>query len=66
MPELPQMQALAERLDTSDEWIVRRTGIRERRHLLEHFVALVPAGAVIDDDDSGSHGCPVSNANINH
>src|SRR5665213_1555753 len=26
--------ALAERLDTSDEWIVRRTGIRERRHLL--------------------------------
>jgi len=25
--------ALVERLDTSDEWIVRRTGIRERRHL---------------------------------
>jgi 3-oxoacyl-[acyl-carrier-protein] synthase III len=25
---------LVERLDTSDEWIVRRTGIRERRHLL--------------------------------
>jgi 3-oxoacyl-[acyl-carrier-protein] synthase-3 len=25
--------ALVERLETSDEWIVRRTGIRERRHL---------------------------------
>jgi 3-oxoacyl-[acyl-carrier-protein] synthase-3 len=26
---------LVARLDTSDEWILRRTGIRERRHLLE-------------------------------
>lgn len=26
---------LVARLDTTDEWIVRRTGIRERRHLLE-------------------------------
>ena len=26
---------LVARLDTSDEWIFRRTGIRERRHLLE-------------------------------
>jgi 3-oxoacyl-[acyl-carrier-protein] synthase III len=26
---------LVARLDTSDEWIVRRTGIRERRHLAE-------------------------------
>ena len=24
---------LEQRLDTNDEWIVRRTGIRERRHL---------------------------------
>lgn len=51
--------ALVERLDTSDEWIVRRTGIRERRHLLEsETLAQLAASACADaladaDTDAG-------------
>ena len=41
--------ALVERLDTSDEWIVRRTGIRERRHLLaSETLAQLAASACAD------------------
>jgi len=41
--------ALVERLDTSDEWIVRRTGIRERRHLLaSDSLAQLAASACAD------------------
>ena len=44
---------LVARLDTSDEWIVRRTGIRERRHLLAtetlaELAARACADAVLD------------------
>jgi 3-oxoacyl-[acyl-carrier-protein] synthase-3 len=44
---------LVARLDTSDEWIVRRTGIRERRHLrptetLAELAARACTDAVID------------------
>src|ERR1700685_1894565 len=38
--------SLVARLDTSDEWIVRRTGIRERRHLVaEDSLAQLAAAA---------------------
>ena len=40
---------LEARLDTSDEWIVRRTGIRERRHLREtETLAQIAAAACTD------------------
>jgi 3-oxoacyl-[acyl-carrier-protein] synthase-3 len=40
---------LVARLDTSDEWIVRRTGIRERRHLREtETLAEIAAAACTD------------------
>ena len=53
--------ALVERLDTSDEWIVRRTGIRERRHLREgeklaELAAAACAGALAD---AGAQGADV-------
>ncbi len=44
---------LVARLDTSDEWIVRRTGIRERRHLTASEtlaeLAAVACSAALDD-----------------
>jgi 3-oxoacyl-[acyl-carrier-protein] synthase III len=46
---------LEARLDTSDEWIVRRTGIRERRHISgDETLAQLAAGACADAvNDSG-------------
>jgi 3-oxoacyl-[acyl-carrier-protein] synthase-3 len=46
---------LEERLDTSDEWIVRRTGIRERRHLApdETLADLATSACRIALEDAG-------------
>ncbi len=46
---------LEARLDTSDEWVVRRTGIRERRHISgDETLAQLAAGACTDAvNDSG-------------
>ena len=46
---------LEARLDTNDEWIVRRTGIRERRHISgDETLAQLAAGACTDAvNDSG-------------
>src|SRR5438128_864822 len=46
---------LAARLDTNDEWIVRRTGIRERRHLAgdERLADLAAAACAEALEDAG-------------
>jgi len=46
---------LAARLDTNDEWIVRRTGIRERRHLVgdERLADLAAAACAEALEDAG-------------
>jgi 3-oxoacyl-[acyl-carrier-protein] synthase-3 len=52
---------LAERLDTSDEWIVRRTGIRERRHLLasETLADLAASACIAALADAGAQATDV-------
>jgi len=54
---------LVARLDTSDEWIVRRTGIRERRHLRE-AEALAEIAAAACTDAIIDAGC--SAAGVDH
>jgi 3-oxoacyl-[acyl-carrier-protein] synthase-3 len=52
---------LEQRLDTSDEWIVRRTGIRERRHLEpdESLADLATRACLLALDDAGRSGAEV-------
>jgi 3-oxoacyl-[acyl-carrier-protein] synthase III len=52
---------LEQRLDTSDEWIVRRTGIRERRHLQgnETLADLATRACLLALDDAGRSGAEV-------
>jgi 3-oxoacyl-[acyl-carrier-protein] synthase-3 len=52
---------LEQRLDTSDEWIVRRTGIRERRHLQsdETLSDLATRACLLALDDAGRTGAEV-------
>jgi 3-oxoacyl-[acyl-carrier-protein] synthase-3 len=52
---------LEERLDTTDEWIVRRTGIRERRHLApdEPLADLAAHACVLALEDAGRSGAEV-------
>jgi hypothetical protein len=52
---------LEQRLDTSDEWIVRRTGIRERRHLRddETLSDLASRACLLALDDAGRSGAEV-------
>jgi 3-oxoacyl-[acyl-carrier-protein] synthase-3 len=52
---------LVERLDTSDEWIVRRTGIRERRHLLasETLAELAASACTAALTDAGARAADV-------
>jgi 3-oxoacyl-[acyl-carrier-protein] synthase-3 len=52
---------LEQRLDTSDEWIVRRTGIRERRHLKgdESLADLATRACLLALDDAGRAGAEV-------
>jgi 3-oxoacyl-[acyl-carrier-protein] synthase-3 len=52
---------LVRRLDTSDEWIVRRTGIRERRHLRsdETLADLATRACLLALDDAGRSGAEV-------
>jgi 3-oxoacyl-[acyl-carrier-protein] synthase-3 len=52
---------MAQRLDTSDEWIVRRTGIRERRHLQgdETLADLATRACLLALDDAGRSGAEV-------
>jgi 3-oxoacyl-[acyl-carrier-protein] synthase-3 len=52
---------LEQRLDTSDEWIVRRTGIRERRHLKadESLADLATRACLLALDDAGRSGAEV-------
>jgi 3-oxoacyl-[acyl-carrier-protein] synthase III len=52
---------LEQRLDTSDEWIVRRTGIRERRHLQgdETLSDLATRACLLALDDAGRSGAEV-------
>ncbi len=52
---------LVARLDTSDEWIVRRTGIRERRHLeaTESLAALAATACAGALDDAGQPAADV-------
>jgi 3-oxoacyl-[acyl-carrier-protein] synthase-3 len=52
---------LAARLHTSDEWIVRRTGIRERRHLeaTESLAALAATACAGALDDAGQPSAEV-------
>jgi 3-oxoacyl-[acyl-carrier-protein] synthase-3 len=52
---------LEQRLDTSDEWIVRRTGIRERRHLQgdETLADLATRACLLALDDAGRTGAEV-------
>jgi 3-oxoacyl-[acyl-carrier-protein] synthase-3 len=52
---------LVARLDTSDEWIVRRTGIRERRHLeaAESLAALTATACAGALDDAGHQAAEV-------
>ncbi|MGZ8635228.1 MAG: beta-ketoacyl-ACP synthase 3 [Solirubrobacteraceae bacterium] len=52
---------LVQRLDTSDEWIVRRTGIRERRHLQgdERLADLATRACLLALDDAGRSGAEV-------
>ena len=53
--------ALVEHLDTNDEWIVRRTGIRERRHLLagETLAELAASAAASALADAGREASDV-------
>jgi 3-oxoacyl-[acyl-carrier-protein] synthase-3 len=52
---------LEKRLDTNDEWIVRRTGIRERRHLQgdETLADLATRACLLALDDAGRSGAEV-------
>jgi 3-oxoacyl-[acyl-carrier-protein] synthase III len=52
---------LEQRLDTNDEWIVRRTGIRERRHLQgdETLADLATQACLLALDDAGRTGAEV-------
>jgi 3-oxoacyl-[acyl-carrier-protein] synthase-3 len=52
---------LEQRLDTNDEWIVRRTGIRERRHLQgdETLADLATRACLLALDDAGRTGAEV-------
>ena len=52
---------LEQRLDTNDEWIVRRTGIRERRHLQgdETLADLATRACLLALDDAGRSGAEV-------
>jgi 3-oxoacyl-[acyl-carrier-protein] synthase III len=52
---------LERRLDTNDEWIVRRTGIRERRHLQgdETLADLATRACLLALDDAGRSGAEV-------
>jgi 3-oxoacyl-[acyl-carrier-protein] synthase-3 len=52
---------LERRLDTSDAWIVRRTGIRERRHLQgdETLADLATRASLLALDDAGRSGAEV-------
>ena len=52
---------LERRLDTTDEWIVRRTGIRERRHLApdEPLADLAARACLLALDDAGRAGAEV-------
>ena len=52
---------LEQRLDTNDEWIVRRTGIRERRHLQgdETLADLAVRACLLALDDAGRTGAEV-------
>jgi 3-oxoacyl-[acyl-carrier-protein] synthase-3 len=52
---------LEQRLDTTDEWIVRRTGIRERRHLApdEPLADLAARACLLALDDAGRSGAEV-------
>jgi 3-oxoacyl-[acyl-carrier-protein] synthase III len=52
---------LEQRLDTNDEWIVRRTGIRERRHLQgsETLADLAARACLLALDDAGRAGAEV-------
>ncbi|MEA2250786.1 MAG: 3-oxoacyl-[acyl-carrier-protein] synthase [Solirubrobacteraceae bacterium] len=52
---------IEQRLDTTDEWIVRRTGIRERRHLREDesLADLAARACLIALEDAGRTGADV-------
>ena len=52
---------LEQRLDTNDEWIVRRTGIRERRHLQgdETLADLATQACELALEDAGRSGAEV-------
>jgi 3-oxoacyl-[acyl-carrier-protein] synthase-3 len=52
---------LEQHLDTNDEWIVRRTGIRERRHLQgdETLADLATRACLLALDDAGRTGAEV-------
>jgi 3-oxoacyl-[acyl-carrier-protein] synthase III len=52
---------LEQRLDTTDEWIVRRTGIRERRHLApdEPLADLAARACLLALADAGRSGAEV-------
>jgi 3-oxoacyl-[acyl-carrier-protein] synthase-3 len=52
---------LEQRLDTNDAWIVRRTGIRERRHLQgeETLADLATRACLLALDDAGRSGAEV-------
>jgi len=52
---------LEQRLDTTDEWIVRRTGIRERRYLQrdETLADLATRACLLALDDAGRTGAEV-------
>jgi len=52
---------LEQHLDTNDEWIVRRTGIRERRHLQgdETLADLATRACLLALDDAGRSGAEV-------
>ena len=62
LPDLVVTNAdLEQRLDTTDEWIVRRTGIRERRHLApdEPLADLAARACLLALDDAGRSGAEV-------
>lgn len=62
LPEQRVMNAdLEQRLDTTDAWIVRRTGIRERRHLLpgEPLAALAAEACAAALADAGRDAAEV-------
>jgi 3-oxoacyl-[acyl-carrier-protein] synthase III len=62
LPDLVVTNAdLEQRLDTTDEWIVRRTGIRERRHLRpdEPLADLAAEACRLALEDAGRTGAEV-------